>query len=112
MGKPKAPSSAPTWAGCLNLSPKLHLLHCLPLCLEITLRGSSYRRWHHGPQLVDVDDGAVELDAELVEVPHSNLPEVAKVVLVEKRCGGDAYLQYFRGHQGASGACRSGHGRR
>ena len=38
MGKPKAPSSAPTWAGCLNLSPKpkspwpsprLHLHHQL-----------------------------------------------------------------------------------
>ena len=39
---------------------------------------------HHGPQLVNVDDGAVELVAELVEVPHSDLPEVARVVLVEK----------------------------
>ena len=38
MGKPKAPSSAPTWAGCLNLSskpkspwanPRLHLHHQL-----------------------------------------------------------------------------------
>ena len=36
------------------------------------------------PELVEVDDGAVELVAELVEVPHTNLSEVTWMVLVEE----------------------------
>ncbi|KAG6654967.1 hypothetical protein CIPAW_05G182800 [Carya illinoinensis] len=36
-----------------------------------------------GPELVDVDDGAVELVAELVEVSHTNLTEVPRVILIE-----------------------------
>ena len=60
MGKPKAfiPLTAHlfemTWLSVNMLglgffsSPRLHLLHSLPLRLDIILRGSSYRRRHHG----------------------------------------------------------------
>ena len=60
MGKPKA--SIPLTAHLFEMiwfsinmlglgffsSPRLHLLHSLPLRLDIILRGSSYRRRHHG----------------------------------------------------------------
>ena len=36
------------------------------------------------PEPVEVDDGAVELVAELVEVPHTNFTEVTGMVLVEE----------------------------
>ncbi|CAL5349836.1 unnamed protein product [Camellia sinensis] len=36
------------------------------------------------PQLVDVDDGAIELVAEPVEVPHPDFAEVTWMVLVEE----------------------------
>ncbi|KAF3783033.1 hypothetical protein EJ110_NYTH32983 [Nymphaea thermarum] len=36
------------------------------------------------PKLVDVDGGAVELVPQLVKVPHTHLPEVPRVVLVEE----------------------------
>ena len=36
------------------------------------------------PELVDVDDGAVELVAELVEVPHTDFSKIPRVVLVEE----------------------------
>ena len=39
---------------------------------------------HHRPEPLDVDRGAVELVAELVEVAHADLAEVARVVLVEE----------------------------
>jgi hypothetical protein len=38
---------------------------------------------HEGPQDVQVDDGAVEFVHLLVEVPHTDLTEVTRVVLVE-----------------------------
>ncbi|KAK2989739.1 hypothetical protein RJ640_030232 [Escallonia rubra] len=38
----------------------------------------------HGPEAFDVDDGAVELVAEAVEVAHADLAEVARMVLVEE----------------------------
>ncbi|KAK3030351.1 hypothetical protein RJ639_038307 [Escallonia herrerae] len=37
-----------------------------------------------GPEVFDVDDGAVELVAEAVEVAHADLAEVARMVLVEE----------------------------
>ncbi|EXB82531.1 hypothetical protein L484_027707 [Morus notabilis] len=39
---------------------------------------------NHGPELVDVDDRAVEFVTELVEIPHTDLAEVARVILVEE----------------------------
>ena len=60
MGKPKAsiPLTAHlfemTWLSINMLglgffsSLRLHLLHSLPLRLDIIFRGSFYRRWHHG----------------------------------------------------------------
>ena len=57
MGKPKTSSPSQTWAWCPNLSPnpflswaspRLHLLHSLPLRLGIILRGSFHHRQHHG----------------------------------------------------------------
>ncbi|KAL9314089.1 hypothetical protein ACSQ67_019541 [Phaseolus vulgaris] len=71
--------------------------NALPQKLEVTeLRDVDERRHvvlggfvldflgDEGPELVDVKDGAVELVPELVEVPHSDLPEVAWMVLVEE----------------------------
>ena len=60
MGKPKAsiPLTAylfeMTWLSINMLglgffsSPRLHLLHSLPLRLDIIFIGSSHSRWHHG----------------------------------------------------------------
>uniref|UniRef100_A0A7N0T5V7 Uncharacterized protein n=1 Tax=Kalanchoe fedtschenkoi TaxID=63787 RepID=A0A7N0T5V7_KALFE len=39
---------------------------------------------HERPQLVDVDDRAVELVAKLMEVAHADLAEVSGMVLVEE----------------------------
>ncbi|CAL9016120.1 unnamed protein product [Prunus brigantina] len=39
---------------------------------------------HQRPELVDVDDGAVELVAELVEVAHADFTKIPRVVLVEQ----------------------------
>ncbi|KAG8500153.1 hypothetical protein CXB51_004461 [Gossypium anomalum] len=36
------------------------------------------------PELVDVDDGAMELVTEPVEVPHTNLTEITRMVFVEE----------------------------
>ena len=36
------------------------------------------------PELVDVDDGAVELVAKLVKVPHTDFTEIPRMVLVEE----------------------------
>ena len=56
-GKPKTQTPSQTWAWCSNLSPnpfpswaspRLHLLHSLPLHLGIILRGSFHHRRHHG----------------------------------------------------------------
>jgi hypothetical protein len=40
-------------------------------------------RWVNFAYLVEVDDGLPELVLELVEVPHTNLTEVTRVVLVD-----------------------------
>ncbi|KAK3005582.1 hypothetical protein RJ639_017267 [Escallonia herrerae] len=47
-----------------------------------------------GPEVFDVDDGAVELVAEAVEVAHADLAEVARMVLVEE----DAVMAHSRLH--------------
>ncbi|CAI0463485.1 unnamed protein product, partial [Linum tenue] len=39
---------------------------------------------NHGPKLVDVDNRAEEPVLQLVEVPHTDLAEVARMVLVEQ----------------------------
>ncbi|KAL7134928.1 hypothetical protein ABFS83_11G058300 [Erythranthe nasuta] len=54
---------------------------------------------NHGPELFDVDDGAVELVPELVEVAHTDLPEVSGMVLVEE----DAVVVHTSGVSSASG---------
>ncbi|KAJ6778539.1 hypothetical protein OIU74_002346 [Salix koriyanagi] len=40
--------------------------------------------WDHGIELVDVDNGTVELVAELVEVAHTDLAEETRMVFVEE----------------------------
>ncbi|CAL5396070.1 unnamed protein product [Camellia sinensis] len=52
-----------------------------------------------GPELVDVDDGAMELVAEPVEVPHADLAEVTWMVLVEQ----DSVVVHTSGVSSASG---------
>jgi len=52
--------------------------HSILGCLVFDILGD------HGPELVDVDDGTVELVAELVEVTHTNLTEVTRMVFVEE----------------------------
>ncbi|KAL8037767.1 hypothetical protein ABFS82_11G059700 [Erythranthe guttata] len=55
--------------------------------------------WNHRPELLDVDNGAVELVSELVEVAHTDLPEVSGMVLVEE----DAVVVHASGVSSASG---------
>ena len=55
MGKPKTQTPSQTWAWASSqaynpswASPRLHLLHGLPLRLGIILKGSFHHRQHHG----------------------------------------------------------------
>ncbi|KAK8310478.1 hypothetical protein V6Z12_D02G188900 [Gossypium hirsutum] len=70
------------------------------LCLHVL--------WDERPELVDVDDGAVKLVAEFVEVPHTHFLEIPRVVLVEEDpvwCIPPAFPR----PPGACGACRYGY---
>ena len=40
--------------------------------------------WDERPELVDVDNGAVKLVAELVEVPHTDFTEIPRVIFVKE----------------------------
>lgn len=51
------------------------------------------------PELFDVDDGAEELVAQLVEVSHSDLAEVTRMILVEQ----NAVVVHASGVTSASG---------